>query len=122
MMVEDIAINREIVITLLSDTAVSIDSAENGREALDLVAADPGVYDAILMDIHMPEMDGYQAARAIRALDAPEAKAVPIIAMTANVFREDIERCLAAGMDDHLGKPIDIDDLMAMMRKHLAKG
>ena len=121
-MVEDIAINREIVITLLSDTAVSIDSAENGREALDLVAADPGAYDAILMDIHMPEMDGYQAARAIRALDAPEAKAVPIIAMTANVFREDIERCLAAGMDDHLGKPIDIDDLMAMMRKHLAKG
>lgn len=122
LMVEDIAINREIVITLLSDTAVSIDSAENGREALDLVAADPGAYDAILMDIHMPEMDGYQAARAIRALDTPEAKAVPIIAMTANVFREDIERCLAAGMDDHLGKPIDIDDLMAMMRKHLAKG
>ena len=119
LLVEDIEVNREIVITLLSNTSVTIDSAENGRIALELFEQDQGRYDAILMDIHMPEMDGYEAAKAIRALGTPEAKAVPIIAMTANVFKEDIERCLAAGMDDHLGKPIDIDDLTAMMRKHL---
>ncbi|WP_139651758.1 ATP-binding protein [Raoultibacter phocaeensis] len=119
LLVEDIAVNREIVITLLSDTSVAIDSAENGKVALELFTRDQGRYDAILMDIHMPEMDGYEAAKAIRALGTPEAKAVPIIAMTANVFREDIERCLAAGMDDHLGKPIDIDDLSAKMRKYL---
>lgn len=119
LLVEDIAVNREIVSTLLSDTSVEIDSAENGKVALDMFTRGQDRYDAILMDIHMPEMDGYEAARAIRALGTSEAKAVPIIAMTANVFKEDIERCLAAGMDDHLGKPIDIDDLSATMRKYL---
>jgi CheY-like chemotaxis protein len=71
------------------------------------------------MDINMPEMDGYEATRRIRALGVPEAGAVPIIAMTANAFREDIERCLAAGMNDHIGKPTDIELVMEKLRRYL---
>ena len=73
----------------------------------------------ILMDIHMPEMDGYQATRKIRSLGNPKALNIPIVAMTANVFREDIERCLEAGMDDHIGKPLDMDDLMNKLKRYL---
>ena len=73
------------------------------------------------MDINMPEMDGYEATRKIRALNLPEAKNVPIIAMTANAFREDIERCLAAGMDDHVGKPLDVDTLIVKLKKHMTR-
>ena len=69
----------------------------------------------------MPEVDGYEATRRIRALDRPEAKTVPIVAMTANVFRQDIERCLEAGMNDHIGKPIDFQDVIAKLRKYLFK-
>ena len=74
----------------------------------------------ILMDIHMPEMDGYEAAKAIRAMDMPKASSIPIIALTANVFREDIEKCRAVGMNDHLGKPLNIDDVLDKMKKYLA--
>ena len=69
----------------------------------------------------MPEMDGYEATRRIRAHDLPEAKTIPIIAMTANVFKEDIEKCLAAGMNDHLGKPLDVEELIAKLKKYLPK-
>ena len=69
----------------------------------------------------MPEMDGYEATRRIRGLDLPEAKTIPIIAMTANVFKEDIEKCLAAGMNDHLGKPLDVEELIAKLKKYLPK-
>lgn len=70
------------------------------------------------MDIHMPEMDGYEATEQIRALPTPKAKTIPIIAMTANVFREDIEKCLAAGMNSHVGKPIDFDEVMEQLAKY----
>ena len=73
------------------------------------------------MDIHMPEMDGYEATRRIRALNFPKAATIPIIAMTANVFREDIEKCLAVGMNDHIGKPLDIKELMTKLEKYLKR-
>jgi len=79
----------------------------------------PDSYDMIFMDVQMPAMDGYEATRAIRALDIPESKTIPIIAMTANVFREDIEKCLAAGMNGHLGKPLNIDEVMDILRTYL---
>jgi PAS domain S-box-containing protein len=119
LLAEDVEINREIVLTLLEDTGIIIDCAENGAEALGKFEQNPSAYDLILMDIHMPEMDGFEATRRIRALDLEKAKAVPIVAMTANVFREDIEKCLAAGMNDHLGKPIDIEDLMEKLKQYL---
>jgi PAS domain S-box-containing protein len=119
LLAEDMELNREIVITLLEDTGVRFESAENGVQAVRLFEAAPEKYDAILMDIHMPEMDGFEATRRIRALPAEKARQVPIIAMTANVFREDIEKCLAAGMNDHLGKPIDIDEVLRKLKHYL---
>ncbi|MDR0387882.1 MAG: response regulator, partial [Treponema sp.] len=121
LLAEDVEINREIVLTLLEPTGLTIDCAGNGLEAVNLFKADPGVYDLILMDVQMPEMDGYEASRQIRASSASNAKTIPIIAMTANVFREDIERCLVAGMDAHIGKPLDMTDVMAVLRKYLPK-
>jgi len=75
----------------------------------------------IFMDVQMPEMDGYDATRAIRALDMAEAKTIPIVAMTANVFREDVEKCLEAGMNSHVGKPINFDDVICHLRMNLRK-
>ncbi|MGD9560540.1 MAG: ATP-binding protein [Oscillospiraceae bacterium] len=119
LLAEDIEINREILITLLEETGVAIDSAENGLLACEAFKADPTAYDMIFMDIHMPEMDGYEATRCIRASGALGAKTIPIIAMTANVFREDIEKCLDAGMDDHVGKPIELDDVLQKMQRYM---
>ena len=118
ILAEDVDINREIVITLLEETGVSIDCAENGAAAVRLFSANPGKYRLVLMDIHMPEMDGFEATRAIRALGGEGAE-IPIIAMTANVFKEDIDKCLEAGMNDHLGKPIEFDRLIERLRKYL---
>lgn len=117
LLVEDIEINREIVISLLASTEINIDSAENGKISVEMFRNNPDYYDAILMDIHMPEMDGYEATRRIRDLNNDEAKNIPIIAMTANVFREDIEKCLEAGMNDHVGKPLDILELTEKLVK-----
>jgi signal transduction histidine kinase/CheY-like chemotaxis protein len=119
MLAEDIAVNREIVAALLEDTGLVITMAKNGQEALELFEADPSRYNLILMDMQMPEMDGLEATRRIRALEAPEARTVPIIAMTANVFREDVERCLACGMNGHVGKPVTVDSLNATLRTYL---
>jgi PAS domain S-box-containing protein len=119
LLAEDVEVNSEIVVALLEDTRIAIDTVTNGIEAVDAFKNDPERYDLIFMDIHMPEMDGYQATRAIRALDLPRAAKIPIVAMTANVFREDIERCLAAGMNDHVGKPIDMDEIMKKLFKYL---
>ncbi|MDL2275128.1 response regulator [Desulfosarcina sp. OttesenSCG-928-G10] len=119
LLVEDIDINREIAMALLEHTGIAIDCAENGRVAFDKVKAGLEAYDLILMDIHMPEQDGYETTRQIRSLDALKAKIIPIVAMTANVFREDVEKCLAAGMDDHLGKPLDIAEVMTKLKHYL---
>jgi PAS domain S-box-containing protein len=119
LVVEDVEINREIIISLLEDTGISIDCAENGLEAVEMVVAAPTKYDAILMDIQMPKMDGLEATRLIRALADQHIKHLPIIAMTAHVFTSDVEECLKAGMNDHIGKPIDIDDVMVKLNKYL---
>jgi CheY-like chemotaxis protein len=116
---EDGEFNREILAKYLEKTGVSIDFAENGRVAVSLFRENPDKYSLILMDIHMPEMDGYEATRAIRALDLARAKDIPVIAMTANVFKEDIEICHAAGMNDHIGKPIFPKDVYEKLQKYL---
>jgi PAS domain S-box-containing protein len=108
LLCEDNALNAEIARRLLEKQGVRVDCAENGRLGLELFARSaPGDYNAVLMDIRMPEMDGMEAARRIRALARPDAKNVPIIAMSANAFDEDVRLSLAAGMNAHLGKPID---------------
>jgi signal transduction histidine kinase len=119
LIAEDVEINREIMSALLENTGVSIDFAENGAVAVSMFKASPGKYSIILMDVHMPEMGGHEATRTIRALELTRAKQIPIIAMTADVFREDIEKCLAAGMNNHIGKPIDQGTLYQAIRNHL---
>lgn len=119
MLVEDIVLNREIITTLLQETGVTIISVENGVEAVDYFNADPYKYDLIFMDIHMPEMDGYEATRQIRSMEIPVARTIPIVAMTANVFKEDVDKCIAAGMNDHVGKPIEINQVIEKMKKFI---
>jgi len=119
LLAEDIEINREIVLSLLEDTGLEIDCAENGAEALETVKNSPGKYDMVFMDVQMPKMDGLEATRRIRALDGDYFRKLPIIAMTANVFKDDIEKCLDAGMDGHIGKPLDIDAVNEYLRKYL---
>ncbi len=119
LLVDDVEINLEIVIALLEPTGLTIETAKSGREAVDVYAAAPEQYDLILMDMQMPEVDGLQATRMIRALDSPWSSTVPIIAMTANVFKEDIVQCLEAGMNAHLGKPIVIDDVLGVLSHYL---
>ena len=120
LLVEDIAINRLIVTELLSETGVEIEEAENGEEAASMFERSPvGHYDLIFMDIQMPVMDGYEATRTIRGLDRPDAATVPIIAMTANAYREDIERALDVGMNGHLSKPIDIEDVKRLLAERI---
>jgi two-component system sensor histidine kinase/response regulator len=105
---EDNQINSEIAKTLLEEKNFTVETTVNGLKAMELFLKNPaGYYDAILMDIRMPLMDGLQAAVNIRHCDKPDAKTVPIIAMTANAFDEDVERSRAAGMNAHLSKPID---------------
>ncbi|MDR2607294.1 MAG: response regulator [Treponema sp.] len=119
LLVEDIDINREIVRTVLEPIGIVIDEAENGKIAFEKYAADPRGYDLILMDIQMPEMGGYESTRLIRGMDIGQSKKVPIIAMTANVFKEDIDQCLAAGMNNHLGKPLDFNELLKILGQYL---
>ncbi|MDR0648810.1 MAG: response regulator [Synergistaceae bacterium] len=119
LLAEDIEINREIALALFEPTGAAFDCAENGKEAVRMFSDSPGKYDLILMDVQMPEMDGYEATRLIRALDIPEAMEIPIVAMTANVFRADVDRCIECGMNDHLGKPINFDEAVRKMRKYL---
>ncbi|MDR2672708.1 MAG: response regulator [Coriobacteriales bacterium] len=119
LLAEDVEINREIVSALLEPTHISIDFATNGAEAVRIFNEAPEKYDAIFMDVQMPEMDGYEATRKIRALDSLQAKSIPIIAMTANVFKEDIEKSLEAGMDAHIGKPLNIEEVFSILDKYL---
>jgi hemerythrin-like metal-binding protein len=119
LLAEDVEINREIVLALLEPTKISIECADNGAGALCMFRADPDKSDMIVMDVQMPQVDGYEATRRIRALDTPRSATIPIVAMTANVFREDLEKAIAAGMNDHVGKPLDLDEVLAKLRKYL---
>ncbi|MDR0410934.1 MAG: response regulator [Treponema sp.] len=121
LLAEDVPINQEIFIALLEHTKLGIDCADNGARVLEMYRSDTGKYDIILMDVQMPEMDGFEATRRIRAFESEIHKNIPIIAMTANVFKEDIDKCLAVGMNDHLGKPIDIDEVIIKLRRYLPK-
>ena len=118
LLVEDNALNAEIAKMLLTDAGAQITWVEDGKQALDRFSQEPpGTFDGILTDIMMPVMDGIAATKAIRALDRQDAKTVPIIAMTANAFEEDARKCLDAGMNAHLAKPLDIQKLMEVLAR-----
>ncbi len=119
LLVEDMVINMELARVILQEQGLKVETAENGKIALDMFAADPEHYDAILMDVQMPVMNGYEATQAIRALDSERAKTVPIIAMTANAFAEDKQEAIEVGMNDHIAKPIDVHRLIRTLKKYL---
>ncbi|MDL2205547.1 response regulator [Eubacteriales bacterium OttesenSCG-928-N13] len=121
LMAEDVAINSEIVMAMLAPIGVEIDWAENGEIACEMFKANPLAYDLILMDIHMPKVDGFEATRRIRSMDIQKAKEIPIIALTANAFKEDVERCLDVGMNDHLAKPFNYDDFYEKISYYLKR-
>ena len=121
LLVEDNELNQEIARTVLEEIGLIIDTADDGTEAVEAIqTAQAGAYDLILMDIQMPVMDGYTAARVIRAMDDPAKARIPIVAMTANAFEEDRQRAFDAGMDGHVPKPIDIPKLMETLKMILA--
>ena len=122
LLAEDIEINRVILTELLASTGVEIDEAVDGKQVLEMFEQSAfNYYDLIFMDIQMPNMDGYQATDAIRKLHRPDAKSIPIIAMTANAYREDIEHALEAGMNGHLAKPIDIGAVKQLLYENFVK-
>jgi len=116
---EDMDFNREVLSKYLEKTGVTIDYAENGKEAVEKFKENYEKYCMILMDINMPEMDGDEATRIIRALDIQKAREIPIVAMTADVFKEDVEKCLSVGMNDHISKPIVPKIIYAKIKQHL---
>ena len=121
LLAEDNELNREIAAFLLKDEGISVAEAEDGQQAVECFLKMPeGYYDAVLMDIMMPVMDGYTATRKIRELERSDAKTVLIIAMTANAFQEDAEKCIAVGMNAHLAKPLDVEKVMITIC-HLVK-
>ena len=120
LLVDDIEVNREIAKMLLTESGFNVETAENGKEAVDkLAASQPGYYDLILMDIQMPVMNGYEATKAIRQLDNPKLANIPIIAMTANAFSEDVSAAKNAGMNAHIAKPIDVGKMMETLKELL---
>ena len=122
LMAEDIEQNAEILVDLFELEDVTAEHAVNGERAVQMFQeSEAGYYDAILMDVRMPVMDGLTATSAIRALDHPDAKDIPIIAMTGNVFDEDVERSLQAGMNAHLSKPIEPDRLFETIAQLIAQ-
>jgi CheY-like chemotaxis protein len=120
LLAEDIEANRELISMFLDSTGIKIDFAENGKQALEKFEENPLKYCLILMDVRMPVMDGYETARSIRALDEDWAKQIPIIAMTADALKEDIDQCFDAGMDDYLSKPVDADALQEKVFEHIS--
>lgn len=122
LLCEDNAINREIAIAMLEDKGISITVAENGKEGLDIFSfSKPDEFDAVLMDIRMPVMNGFEATQAMRALDRPDAVTMPIIAMTADAFSDDIQNCLNAGMNMHIAKPIEPQQLYRVLSAEIGK-
>ena len=120
LLVEDNELNQEIAKTVLEEVGLIIDTASDGTEAVEAIqGARAGTYDLILMDIQMPVMDGYEAARTIRAMEDPAKARIPIVAMTANAFEEDRQRAVDAGMNDHVPKPIDIPKLIEALKRIL---
>ena len=118
LLAEDIFINAEIINQLLVMKDAQLDHANNGRVAVEMFAESaPNYYDAILMDVRMPEMDGLEATAAIRKLDRPDAQRVPIIAMTANAFDEDVQHSLQVGMNAHLSKPVEPEHLYSTLEE-----
>ena len=123
LLAEDNNLNAEIACTLLEDCGVTVTRAANGKQVVDAFAnASAGQFDAILMDVMMPVMTGLEATKEIRALNRPDAKKIPILAMTANAFAEDAKKCLDAGMNAHLAKPLDIQKVIAALAKFCRKG
>ncbi|MDR0831793.1 MAG: response regulator [Bacillales bacterium] len=121
LLVEDIAINREIVMALLETTKLEIDVAENGQEAIEKYKENYKKYSLIFMDLQMPILDGYGATKGIREFELNKNAYTPIIAMTANVFKEDIDKCLEVGMNGHIGKPINIEEVAKTIRQYTSK-
>jgi CheY-like chemotaxis protein len=120
LLVDDVDLNREIAEVVLSEVGLLVDSVKNGREAVDRIEAMPeNTYDLILMDIQMPVMDGYEASRQIRQNENEKKAAIPILAMTADAFEEDKLRALQAGMNGHLSKPIQYNNLYEALKEHL---
>ena len=112
LLAEDVPVNAEIVKMVLTMREIEVDLAENGLAAVNLFEShESGYYDAILMDMRMPEMDGLEATRVIRSLQRDDAKTIPIIALTANAFDEDVQRSMQAGLNSHLSKPVDPEAL-----------
>ena len=117
---EDNGLNWEVGEELLSDLGLELEWAENGKICVEkMEQSEVGWYDLILMDLRMPEMTGYEAAMAIRALDREDAKKIPIIAVSADSFKDDVEKCLACGMNAHTAKPYDMEDLTKLLRRFL---
>ena len=119
LIAEDVEINKEIIYTILEDTCVNIDHAENGKIAVEMFTETPDKYDLILMDVQMPEMDGLEATRRIRKSSCKNANEIPIIAMTANAFKEDMMECIAAGMNEHISKPINLNEFINKLAFYL---
>ena len=120
LLAEDIEINREIMLALLKSLDIQVDCAADGKQALDMFSSNVDGYDIILMDVQMPIMNGHQATRKIRESNIANSATIPILAITANAFSEDIEECLNAGMNDHISKPIDANEMLRKISKYLA--
>ena len=120
LLAEDVTVNAEIIMMVLSMREIQVDHAENGRIAVEMFEKhEEGYYDAVLMDMRMPEMDGLEATRRIRTMDRPDAKKIPVIALTANAFDEDVQRSMQAGLNAHLSKPVEPDILFETLEELL---
>ena len=122
LMAEDNDLNAEIAADILAESRLQVDRARDGAEAVDMLLHAPqGYYDIILMDIQMPRMNGYDATRAIRSDSRADCRTIPIVAMTANAFAEDVQAARAAGMDEHIAKPLDLKALARVMSRYLLR-
>lgn len=120
LVAEDNSLNWEVLHELLSDTGLELEWAENGQVCVEMFErAEEGYYEAILMDVRMPVMTGYEATEQIRVSGKPSGRTIPIIAMTADAFADDIQHCLECGMNAHTAKPVNVDELLSLLRRFL---